>query len=190
LDVIPIDKNTGAEKIQKAYGKSLPDRSNEIRSIMERAITPEWAVNVLALGKENWHFKDDQLNMYRQQWQADRQNQIIANMAEKMPGKSNDGKRKHSERNPHNNNGGRSGGHQGNISQGGRKLGRGGHGERGKINSDHLKTIECYNCGKKVPLQLIAPQPKKTRIKTQTYDWVIQYGPLNLLIKCELATYY
>jgi hypothetical protein len=32
--------------------------------------------------------------MYRQQWQADQQNQIIAKMAGKMPGKSNDGKRK------------------------------------------------------------------------------------------------
>jgi hypothetical protein len=32
--------------------------------------------------------------MYRQQWQADQQNNIIAKMAGKMPGKSSHGKRK------------------------------------------------------------------------------------------------
>jgi hypothetical protein len=48
---------------------------DEIRSIMGRAIPPEWTVNLLAPGKEPWRFKDleDQLNMYRQQWQADQQ---------------------------------------------------------------------------------------------------------------------
>jgi hypothetical protein len=53
-------------------------------------------VNLLALGKEPWRFKylEDQLNIYRQQWQTDLQKQIIANMAGKMSGKSNDGKRK------------------------------------------------------------------------------------------------
>jgi hypothetical protein len=42
-------------------------------------------VNVLALGKEPWHLKylEDQLNVYRQHWQADQQNQIISKMAEK-----------------------------------------------------------------------------------------------------------
>jgi hypothetical protein len=56
---------------------------------MGRAIPPEWKVNMLALGKEPWIFKDleDQLNMYRQQWQADQQKQIITKMAGKMPGK-------------------------------------------------------------------------------------------------------
>jgi hypothetical protein len=50
---------------------------------------------LLALGKEPWRFKylEDQLNMYRQQWQADQQKQIIAKMAGKMPGKRNEGKR-------------------------------------------------------------------------------------------------
>jgi hypothetical protein len=59
---------------------------------MGRAIPPEWTVNLLALGKETWRFKDleDQLNMYRQQWQADQQKQIIAQMAVKMPSKYND----------------------------------------------------------------------------------------------------
>jgi predicted helicase len=49
---------------------------------------------LLALGKEPWRFKDleDQLNMYRQQWQADQQKNIIAQMAGKIPNKSNDGK--------------------------------------------------------------------------------------------------
>jgi hypothetical protein len=53
-------------------------------------------VNLLALGKDPWFFKDldDQLNMYHHQWQADQQKQIIAKMAGKIPGKSNDGKRK------------------------------------------------------------------------------------------------
>jgi hypothetical protein len=62
---------------------------------MGQAIPPEWTVNLLALGKEPWRFKylDDQLNMYHQQWQAYQQKQIIAKMAGKMPGKSNDGKK-------------------------------------------------------------------------------------------------
>jgi hypothetical protein len=73
LDFIPIEKTSDSLKITKAYGKSLPE--NEIRSIMGRAIPPEWTVNVLSLGKEPWRFKDleDQLNMYLQQWQADQQ---------------------------------------------------------------------------------------------------------------------
>jgi hypothetical protein len=93
LDFIPIEKTSDNHKITKAYGKSLPE--DEIRSIMGRAIPPEWTVNLLALGKEPWRFKDldDQLNVYRQQWQADQQKQIIAQMAGKMPSKSNDGKR-------------------------------------------------------------------------------------------------
>jgi hypothetical protein len=101
LDYIPIERITMADKTQKAYGKSLQD--DEIRSIMGRAIPPEWTVNLLALGKEPWQFKDldDQLNMYHQQWQADQQKQIIAKMAGKMPGKSNYGKRKNNERNHH-----------------------------------------------------------------------------------------
>jgi hypothetical protein len=112
-------------------------------------------VNLLALGKEPWRFKDleDQLNMYRQQWQADQQKQIIAKMAGKMPGKKNEGKRKNNERNHQNSNGGRSSTRQGNTSRGGRggRGGRGrGHGGRGRgNNSDHLKNIECFNCGKK-----------------------------------------
>jgi NADH:ubiquinone oxidoreductase subunit len=63
---------------------------------MGRAIPPEWTVNLLALGKEPWRFKDleDQLNMCRQQWQADQQKRIITKMAGKMPGKTNEGKRK------------------------------------------------------------------------------------------------
>jgi hypothetical protein len=74
-------------KTKKAYGKSLPE--DEIRSVMGRAIPSECTVNLLALGKEPWRFKDleDQLNMYHQQWQADQQKQIIANMVGKIPGK-------------------------------------------------------------------------------------------------------
>jgi hypothetical protein len=52
LDCIHIERTTMADKTQKAYGKSLPD--DDIRSIIERAIQPEWTVNLLALGKEPW----------------------------------------------------------------------------------------------------------------------------------------
>jgi hypothetical protein len=58
------------------------------------AIPPEWTVNLLALGKELWRFKDivDKLNLYRQQWPADQQKQIITQMAGKNPNNSNEGK--------------------------------------------------------------------------------------------------
>jgi hypothetical protein len=94
LDFIPIEKTSDSLKVTKAYGKALPE--DEIRSIMGRAIPPEWTVNMLPLGKEPWKLRDidDQLNVYRQQWQADQQKQIIAQMAGKHPTKSNDGKRK------------------------------------------------------------------------------------------------
>jgi hypothetical protein len=94
LDFIPIEKTSVNQKITKAYGKSLPE--DEIRSIMGRAIPHEWTVNLLALGKEPWIFKDleDQLNIYRQQWQAHQQKNIIAQMAGKIPNKSNDGGKK------------------------------------------------------------------------------------------------
>jgi hypothetical protein len=76
LDYIPIERTTLTDKTKKAYGNSFPEE--EIRSIMGRAIPPEWTVNLLALGKEPWRFKDleYQLNMYCQQWQADQQKQI------------------------------------------------------------------------------------------------------------------
>jgi hypothetical protein len=134
LDYIPIEKTKLSDKTIKVYGKSLP--KDEIRSIMGQAIPPEWTVNLLALGKEPWRFKDleDQLNMYHQQWQGDHQKQIIAKMAGKMPGKTNDRKRKN-ERHHHKSNGGRSSTCQGNTSRGGRGRGRGGRGGRGSNNS-------------------------------------------------------
>jgi hypothetical protein len=49
LDYIPIERTTMADKTQKSYGRSLLD--DEIRSIMGRAIPPEWTVNLLAIGK-------------------------------------------------------------------------------------------------------------------------------------------
>jgi uncharacterized protein (DUF1015 family) len=115
LYFIPIEKSD-KDKITKAYGKSLPE--NKIRSIMGRAIPPEWTVNLLALVKEHWRFKDlkDHLNMYRQQWQADQQKQIIAKMAGKGPSKSNDVKRKNNDRDHHNSNRGSSSNHQCNTS--------------------------------------------------------------------------
>jgi hypothetical protein len=139
-----LKKTSAKDKIIKAYGKSLPE--DDIRFIMGRSIPPEYTVNLLALGKEPWRFKelDDQLKMYRQQWQANQQKQIIAKMAGKMPGKTNEGKRKINDRNDQNSNGGRSSTRQGNTIRGGRggRLGRGN-------NSDHLKNVECFNCGKK-----------------------------------------
>jgi ribosomal protein L15 len=87
--------------------------------------------------------------MYRQQWKADQQKQIIAKMAGKMPGKTNEGKRKERERNHHNSSGGRSSTRQGNTSRGGRRGRRGGRGGRGNNNREYLKNVECFNCGKK-----------------------------------------
>jgi hypothetical protein len=49
LDYNPIERTTLSDKTIKVYGKSLPEY--EIRSIMGRAIPPEWTVNLLALGK-------------------------------------------------------------------------------------------------------------------------------------------
>jgi hypothetical protein len=49
LDFIPIEKTSESLKVTKAYGKSLPE--DDIRSIMGRAIPPEWTVNLLSLGK-------------------------------------------------------------------------------------------------------------------------------------------
>jgi hypothetical protein len=89
------------------------------------------------------------MNMYRQQWQGDQQKKIIANMAGKMPDKTNEGKRKNWERNHQNSNGGRSSTRQGNTRRGGRGRGRGGHGGRVNNNSEHLKNVEGFNCGKK-----------------------------------------
>jgi hypothetical protein len=156
LDYIPIERTTLTDKTKKAYGNSLPE--DEIRSIMGRAIPPEWTVNLLALGKEPWRFKDleDQLNMYCQQWQADQQKQIITKMSGKMPDKSNDRKRKKSERNNHNLISGRSGSCQDNNGRGGR--GRGGGRSN---NSEHLKNVECFNCGKKVHYSTDCSSPRK-----------------------------
>jgi hypothetical protein len=98
LDYIPIEKTSHSNKITKAYGKSLTE--DKLRSIMGRAIPPEWTVNLLSLGKEPWKLRDleDQLNVYSQQWQADQQKKIIAQMTGKHPNKSNDGKRKSSDK--------------------------------------------------------------------------------------------
>jgi hypothetical protein len=49
LDFIPIEITSDNQKITKAYGKSLPE--DEIRSIMGRAIPPEWTVNFWHLEK-------------------------------------------------------------------------------------------------------------------------------------------
>jgi hypothetical protein len=89
---------------------------------------------------------------------------MAAKMAGKMPGKSNGGKRKNNDRNHHNTNGGRSGGCQGNNGRGGhrgRVRGRVGRGGRGSNTSDHLKTIECFNCGKEGHCSTECSAPRK-----------------------------
>jgi hypothetical protein len=102
--------------------------------------------------------------MYRQQWQADQQKQIIAKMAGKMSGKANEGKRKNNDKNHQNTNGGRSSTRQGNTSRGGRGgrgRGRGGRGGRGTNNSEHLKNVECFSCGKKGHYSTDCSLPRK-----------------------------
>jgi hypothetical protein len=67
LDYIPIEKTSDSNKVTKVYGKSLP--GDELRSVMGRAIPPEWTGNLLFIGKEPWKLRDldDQINVYRQQ---------------------------------------------------------------------------------------------------------------------------
>jgi hypothetical protein len=166
-----LKKTTGSDKTIKAYGKSLSE--DEIRSIVGRAIPPEWTFNFLALGKEHWRFKDleDQLNMYCQQWQADQHKQIIAKMAGKMPGKTNEGKRKNNDRNHQNSNGGRISTRQGNTSRGGhggRGRGRGGRGGRGN-NSEHLKILNFSIVAKRVTILLTAHSQEKMTMNSQTW---------------------
>jgi ribosomal protein L15 len=89
--------------------------------------------------------------------------QTISQMAGKHPKKSNDGKRKSSDKNHHNFKGGRVSNRHGNTSRGGRGgrgRGRGGRGGRGNI-SEHLQSVECYNCGKKGHYLTDCPLPKK-----------------------------
>jgi hypothetical protein len=75
-------------------------------------------------------------------------------MAGKNPNKSNDNKRKNSDRNHHNSNGGRSSNRHGITNRGGRggrgrgRGGRGGRDGQGK-NSEYLQNVECFNCGMK-----------------------------------------
>jgi hypothetical protein len=158
LYFIPIEKTSDSNKVTKAYEKSLPE--DESRSIMGRAIPPEWKFNLLALGKGKiiWTCTSSSGR------QADQQKQIIAKMAEKGPNNSNEGKIKSNDRNHHNSNGGRSSNRQGITSwgeRGGRGRGRGGRSGRGNNNSEYLKNVECFNCGKKGQYSTDCSLPRK-----------------------------
>jgi hypothetical protein len=121
---------------------------------MGRAIQPEWTVNLLPLGKEPWRFKNlkDQLNMYRQQWQSDRQNQIIAKMAGKMPGKKHEGKRKN----------------------------------RGNNNSENLKNVEYFNCGKNGHYSTDCSIPSKITMNSQTWYPSQISKPISIFIEINV----
>jgi hypothetical protein len=84
-------------------------------------------------------------------------------MTGKHPNKSNDGKRKNSDNNHHNSNGGRGSNRHGNTTRGGRGgrgRGRGGRDGRGN-NSEHLQNVECFNCGKKGHYSTDCSLPRK-----------------------------
>jgi hypothetical protein len=74
---------------------------------------------------------------------------------------TSEGKRKINYRNHQNTNGGRSSTRQGNTSRGGRGRGRGGRGGRGNNNSEHLKNVEYFNCGKKGHYSTDCSLPRK-----------------------------
>jgi hypothetical protein len=115
--------------------------------------------------------------MYRQQWQADQQKQSIAKNAGKMPGKTNEGKRKINDRNNQKSNGGRISTRQCNTrlgGRGGRGRGLGGRGGRGN-NSDHLKMWNVSIVAKRATILLTAhSQGKMTTMNSQTWcpSWI------------------
>jgi hypothetical protein len=93
-------------------------------------------------------------------------------MAGKMPGKTNEGKIKINYRNHQNTSGGRISTRQGNTRRGGRggcRRGCGGCGGRGNNNSEHLKNVECFNCGKKGHYSTDCSLPKKRIMSSQTW---------------------
>jgi hypothetical protein len=90
-------------------------------------------------------------------------------MAGKSPGISSEVKRKHNERNTHNNNSGRNGGRHNNSGRGGRGRGRGGGRGNTHDQNDHFKNIAFYNCDKKDIIPRTARHPTKMGMKTQTW---------------------
>jgi hypothetical protein len=93
-------------------------------------------------------------------------------MAGKMPGKSNDGKRKNNERNHHNSNGGRSNGRQGNNGRGGRGgrgRGRGGRDGRSNNYSEHLKKLNVSIVAKRVIIIPTAQLQERMTMEVQTW---------------------
>jgi hypothetical protein len=56
LDNIPVEKTSDRNKVTKTYGKSFPE--DGLRSIMGRAIPPEWTVKLFSLGKEPRKIRD------------------------------------------------------------------------------------------------------------------------------------
>jgi hypothetical protein len=119
---------------------------------MGRAIPPEWTVNLLSLGKEPWSLKEleDQLSTYHQQWQADQKKQIIAEWLERCQANKMMEKEKIMKEII--------------ISQmmGAVALVRAIIAEEdAEVKSEHLKTVECFNCGKKVHYSTNCSAPRK-----------------------------
>jgi hypothetical protein len=112
---------------------------------------------------------EDQLNKYRQQWQADQKNQIIAKMAGKMPGKTNEGNRKNSERNHHNSIGGRSSTSLGTVN---RVL-------RVRSRSFYSANHPCVRSNNRVSVQFV---PKRVRLSSSDKrgDTIISHFPIVL----------
>jgi hypothetical protein len=114
-----------------------------------------------------------------------------------MPGKSNDEKIKNNERKDPNSNDGHSSGRQGNNGRGGRRgcgRGREGRGGRGSNNSEHLITVECFNCGKNGHYSTSCSAPRKNdkensnMVAKSDFKNLFQSSLIDMLTKKENQT--
>ena len=144
LKMFPVE-----EAGKKGYGTILSDR--DLMSIMDRAKPTEWHFTMLAQGKEPRAFNsmEEQLNTYRQLYQADQQVQIMKQLAERGTKKSAPGKRKKNEQTNHNNNNNNRGNGNGNGNR------------RGGNQANKRRNVTCYNCGKKGHISPDCKEPPK-----------------------------